>query len=290
MAAVTAAMVKQLRDMTGQAMMDCKKALVETDGDVEKAIDLLRKKGLAVMEKRSERATKEGRVVSQVAADGQKAVLAVLSSETDFTAKSDAFGQAAEALAQGLLNAATAPDGPETAAELEAGNGKKVGEVINDIISTTGEKITVGPFKRSDLDGPGLLYSYVHFNGKVGTLLQIEAENAQAAGTETVKTLASYLAMHVTATNPMTVSRDDVDPEVVAREKEIAAGQITNKPANIIEKIVNGKMNKWFSQVALLEQPFVKDDSMTVNQLLEAKSKEVGAKLTVKAFARLQIG
>jgi len=290
MAEIKAALVKQLRDQTGQAMMDCKKALVETEGDVDKAVDFLRKKGMAVLEKRGGRETREGRIISKISNDGKTAVLAMLCSETDFTANSDAFGQAGQALVEGILTAATPPAGAEEVSALKTGKGQSVGEAVNAVISTTGEKITVGPFARFDLGGSGLLHSYVHFNGKVGTLLQIETETDDAAGSEAVRTLAGDLAMHVTAANPTAVTRDDVDPELVAREKDVAAAQIKNKPAEIIEKIVVGKINKWFQHVVLLEQPFVKDDSKTVSALLDEVSKQVGTKITLKRFVRLQIG
>jgi elongation factor Ts len=290
MAEITADMVKQLRERTGQAMMDCKKALAETNGDMEKAVDLLRKKGMAVMEKRGSRDTKEGKVVGKVRGDGQAAVLATLCSETDFTSKNSDFVKAAEALANGLLAASAAPATSEAAAELKTDGGKKIGGVVNEIVSKTGEKITVGPFARFDLSGPGLLYCYVHFNGKIGTLVQLEAENDQAAKSDVVKTLASDLAMHVTAVNPVAVSRDQIDPALVAREKDVAAAQVVGKPANMIDKIVEGKLNKWYQQVALLEQPFVKDDSKTVTQLLGEVSKQAGGKISVKRFARVQIG
>jgi elongation factor Ts len=290
MAEISATMVKQLRDRTGQAMMDCKKALAETDGDMEKAIELLRKKGMAVLEKRGGRETTEGRMVGKISADGKIAVLTTLCSETDFTAKSDDFQKAAQALAEGLLQAANTPDSPQAALELDTNDGKKVGDVVNDIISKTGEKITIGEFARYQLDGPGLLYCYVHFNSKVGSLVQLDADSDAAITQDAVKTLAADLAMHATATNPLAVSRDDIDPQAIAQEKEIAAAQVQNKPEHIVEKIVDGKLNKWFQQVALLEQPFVKDDSKTVKQLIEEVASQAQSKLTLKRFRRLEIG
>jgi len=290
MADITAAMVKQLRDRTGQAMMDCKKALQETEGDMEKAVDLLRKKGMAVLDKRGGRETKEGRVVGQVAESGRVAVLTSLCSETDFTAKNEAFQAAAEAVAEALLAAPGKPGSVDELNELKTGDGSTVGEKINAVISQTGEKIMVGPYERYELDGPGLLYCYVHFNNKIGTLLQIEAESEAAATAEATRTLASDLAMHITATNPLAVSVDDLDPEEVAREKEVARSQVQGKPENIIDKIVTGKMNKWYQQVVLLQQPFVKDDSKSVDQLVQEVGKAVGGGLTIKRFVRIQIG
>jgi len=290
MTVITAAMVKDLRERTGQPMMDCKKALAQTDGDLEKAIDVLRKQGMAVMAKRSRRETTEGRVVGKVAADGARAVLAMLCSETDFTAKNDEFGAAAEALAEALLNAQTAPETPQALGELDSGNGKKIAEIVNQIVVRTGEKVSIGEFVRFELHGPGLLFCYVHFNAKIGTLVHIGADNADAAQADLVKTLASDLAMHVTAVNPLAVSCRDIPAETLSREREIAAAQVKDKPANIIDKIVDGKMNKWFQQNVLLEQPFVKDDSKTVGQLIDEVGKAAGGQFSVKRFARLQIG
>ena len=290
MAAVSAAMVKQLRDRTGQAMMDCKKALVEADGNMEKAVDVLRKKGMSVLEKRSTRETSEGRIVAKISPDGKRAVLVMLCSETDFTSNNEAFQRTAELVASGLLEASSVPDSAEEVSQLIVSEGRKLEDVINDLVGKTGERIRVGDFARFELDGSGLLYCYVHFNNKIGTLLQIETETAEAAGDGKVKILASDLAMHITATQPISVSRDDVDPELVSREKAIAADQVKDKPANIIDKIVVGKINKWFKERVLLEQPFVKDDKKSVGQLLEEAGTQVRSKLTLKRFSRLQIG
>jgi len=290
MAGISATQVKQLREQTGQAMMDCKRALIETDGDMEKAVDLLRKKGMAVLEKRGGRDTKEGRIVGEITPDGKKAVLGMLCSETDFTSKNEDFQNAAQKLGQALLAADQVPDSVEGVATLDIGDGKKVGDVVNEIISKTGEKITIGGFVRFELDGPGLLKCYVHFNQKVGTILQVEAENELAAQHDAVKQLVNDLTLHITASNPTAVSRDDVDPEMLAHEKEIAAAQVEGKPANIIDKIVTGKINKWFQQIVLLEQPFVKDDSKTVTQVLDEAAQAAGGKLSIKQFRRFQIG
>ena len=290
MAAISAAMVKQLRDRTGQAMMDCKKALTETEGDMEKAVDLLRKKGMAVMEKRGGRETKEGRVLGKIREDGKRAVLTMLCSETDFTSKNADFVQASELMTNAILNASGTPESAEAIMDLDAGDGKTVGSVVNEIISKTGEKITVGDFACFELTGPGKLFSYVHVNGKVGTLLQMDTADDAVAASDAVQTLASDLAMHITAINPESVTRDEVDPEAVAREREVAVSQVKDKPANILDKIIDGKMNKWYKQIVLLEQPFVKDDKKTVTQLIDEVGKEAGGEITVKCFRRLQIG
>ena len=286
---ISAAMVKQLRDRTDQAMMDCKKALIEADGDIEKAVDILRKKGMAVMEKRGARDTNEGRIVGRVAPDGKTAVMAMLCSETDFTAKNDNFTAAADLIADALLASPAPPASTDAILQLSV-DGKTVADVINELISTTGEKITLGDFAHFQLAAAGLLHCYVHFNGKVATLIQLDADTDAVAASPAVAQLAADLAMHITATNSAAVSRDEVDPDTVARERAVAADQVKDKPANIIDKIVDGKLNKWFQQIVLLEQPFVKDDSMTVSQLLEKVAQEAGGQLAIKSFSRIQIG
>ena len=290
MVAITAALVKQLRDRTGQPMMDCKKALTDADGDMEKAVDLLRKKGMAVMTKRGDRETTQGRVIARVEPDGKTAALAILSCETDFTAKSAEFGAVAEAVVRAVAEAPTSPQDADELGQISSPDGKKLNDLVNEIVSQTGEKITLGRFVRFDLDGPGLLHCYVHFNHKVGTLVHFAYDSDPGAANDTLKNLAADLAMHITAVNPLTLSRDELPPEDVQREKEIAASQVQNKPANIVEKIVDGKMNKWFEQNVLLEQPFVKDDSKSVTQLIEEVSKQTQVQVRLKRFARLQIG
>lgn len=290
MAEISAAQVKQLRDRTGQAMMDCKKALVEAGGDLEKAIDLLRKKGMVVLEKRSGRETNEGTLMGKLSPDGRSGVLTMLTCETDFTARSDDFQAAATTLADAMLTASNPPDSVEGVKNLEVAGGRKMGEIANDIIGKTGEKVEIGRFARFDLEGPALLHCYVHFNGKVGAMVQIGAENEDAANHEATKTLAADVAMHITAANPTALSREDMDPQEVEREKDVAKSQVKNKPDHIVDKIIVGKMNKWYQQVVLLEQPFVKDDSKSVGQLLEETSKLVGGKLILKRFIRTQIG
>jgi len=289
MTEISATLVKQLRDRTGQAMMDCKRALGEAHGDVEKAIDILRKKGLTVLEKRGGRETKEGRLVGKVASDGRRAVLTALCSETDFTSKSDEFQRAAELLAQALL-AAPQPAADAVAVGQLTVNGRKIAEVISEIVSKTGENVTLGEFFRFDLDGPGVLYAYVHFNGKVGTLVHLTAGADAIAAHPAVRTLAADLAMQVTATNPLAVSRAELPAALVARERDIAAEQIKGKPADMVEKIVAGKLAKWYQQVVLLEQPFVKDDKQTVQQLLAEAGKQAGGPVGVQRFGRVQIG
>ena len=210
-------------------------------------------------------------------------------SETDFTSKSEDFQQAAAFLAEAMLAADAAAEGEEQIRQLSY-DGKTVDHVINEVMSKTGEKITLGDCVWYDRKRPGVLYSYVHFNNKLGTLVDIELDKEDAAQHEAIQTLAADLAMHVTATNPMAVTRDEIDPGLVAREREIAAEQVKGKPAEIMEKIVLGKLGKWYQEIVLLEQPFVKDDKKTVTDLVKECSGKLGENVVVRRFVRYELG
>lgn len=288
MAEISASMVMKLRKMSGQGMMDCKKALEEANGDVEQAIDILRKKGLATLAKRAERETTEGVVVSKRSKDGKVAAMATLCCETDFVAKSADFVAAAETLANYAL-ACPADEGVENVLETSV-DGKKFRDNLVEIVSKTGEKIQVGDFAKYKLDGSGLISTYIHFNGKVGTMVEIETSDANVAGTDAMKQTATDIAMHITATKPLALDKDGIDSKTIEREKAIFAEQVKNKPANIIDKIVEGKMKKFFAENCLIEQQFVKDDSKTVAQVLDEAAKQAGGEAKIKRYVRFEVG
>ena len=288
MADISAAMVMELRKMSGQGMMDCKRALQDTDGDVEKAMDLLRKKGLATLAKRAGRDTSEGLVVCKISTDGKTAALATLCCETDFVAKSDAFVATAQTLADFAL-ACPDDEGVENVLETSA-NGRKFSDILTEIVSKTGEKTQVGNYAKYKLDGPGLISTYIHFNEKVGTMVQIDTSNDATAAGDAIKQAASDIAMHTTATKPMALDKDQIDPDTVEREKAIFAEQVKNKPANIIDKIIEGKMKKFYAENCLLQQPFVKDDSKSVEQVLAEAAKQAGGEAKIKRFVRFEVG
>jgi elongation factor Ts len=288
MADISAALVMKLRKMSGQGMMDCKKALQETDGDIDKAMDLLRKKGLATLAKRAGRDTSEGLVVSKVSPDDKTAAMATLCCETDFVAKSGDFVKTAQILADVAL-ACPADEGIENVLESSA-DGRKFNNIITELVSKTGEKTLVGDYAKYKLEGPGLISTYIHFNEKVGTMLQIDTSNDALAADDTIKQTASDIAMHITATKPLALDKDQIDPETIEREKAIFAEQVKNKPANIIEKIVEGKMNKFYAENCLLQQAFVKDDSKSVERVLIDAAKQAGGEATIKRFVRFEVG
>jgi elongation factor Ts len=274
--------------MSGQGMMDCKKALAETDGDLDKAMELLRKKGLATLAKRSERETSNGKVVSRITEDGKTCVLVTLCCETDFVAKSDDFIAAAELLGDYAMICA-ADEGID-ALLATAKDGKTFNEIVTEIVSKTGEKTLIGDYARFKLDGPGLITSYIHFNSKVGTMLQIDTSDDNVAASEAVKQAAYDIAMHVTASKPLALDKDGIDPKVVEQEKAVFAEQVKDKPAEIVDKIVEGKLNKFYAENCLLDQPFVKDDSKSVQQVITEAGKQAGGQASIKRFVRYEVG
>ena len=285
---ISAAMVMKLRKMTGQGMMDCKRALQEANGDIEQATDILRKKGLATLSKRAERETSEGLVVCKSSADGKTAAIATLCCETDFVAKNDDFVAMAQTLADYAL-ACSAEKGTENILETTV-DGKKFSDILTETVSRTGEKTQVGDYAKYKLDGPGLIGTYIHFNEKVGTMVQIETSDESTAAADVLKQTASDIAMHITATKPLALDKDQIVPETIEREKAIFAEQVKNKPANIIEKIIEGKMRKFFTENCLLDQPFVKDDSKSVAQVLADAAKQAGGEAKIKRFVRFEVG
>ena len=288
MVEIPASMVIKLRKMSGQGMMDCKKALQESSGDIDEAMGILRKKGLATLAKRAERETSEGVVVGESSDDGKTAVLATLCCETDFVAKSDDFVSAAKTLGNCAL-ACQADEGTESVLETSV-EGEKFSDILTEAVSKTGEKIQVGDFARFRLDGPGLISIYVHFNKKVGTMVEIETSDETTATADAIRQTAADIAMHITATKPLALDRNSIAADTVEKEKVIFAEQVKNKPANIIDKIVEGKLKKFFIENCLVEQRFVKDDSKSVAQVLDEAAKQAGGEAKIKRFVRFDVG
>ncbi|HEW79003.1 MAG TPA: elongation factor Ts [Phycisphaerales bacterium] len=288
MAVISASMVMELRKMSGQGMMDCKKALNEADGDKVKAMDILRKKGLATLTKRAERQTSEGIIVGKTSEEGKVCAMATLCCETDFVAKSDDFVAAAQALADYAL-ACSANESTDNILETSI-DGKKFSDILTETVSKIGEKIQVGDYAKYKLDGPGLISIYIHFNKKVGAMVQIETSDETIATTDVLKQAAADIAMHVTATKPLSLDKDGVDPGTIETERAIFADQVKNKPANIIDKIVEGKMKKFFAENCLLDQPFVKDDGKTVAEVVAQAAKQAGGEAKIKRFVRFGVG
>jgi elongation factor Ts len=288
MAEINAALVVKLRKMSGQGMMDCKQALADTNGNLDDAMTLLRKKGLATLQKRAERETKEGKVICVSTPDGKEAALATLCCETDFVAKSDAFLHTADVIVDYLL-ACKATSGVENLLNTEK-DGKKLVDMITESVSKTGEKTEVGSYAKISLKGPGHIATYVHFNGKIGVMVEFETSTQAVADNTQFQTTAKDIAMHVAAINPISLDKSGIAADVIERERSIAAEQVKDKPANIIDKIVDGKMNKFFAENCLLSQGFVKDEKVSVEKVLADTAKNAGGTAKLKSFVRFSIG
>lgn len=286
MAEISASMVMELRKMSGQGMMDCKRALQDAEGDVDEAMTILRKKGLATLEKRAGRETSEGLVICKSSQDGKVITLATLCCETDFVAKNDDFKAVAEKMAEYAM-ACPEDEGADNLLNTEM-DGKTFNDVLTEAVSKTGEKTQVGDYARFKLDGSGLIGTYIHFNSKVGAMVQIETSDDSLANG--LKQTAGDIAMHITAIKPMGLDKESIDSEIIEKEKAIFTDQVKNKPENIIEKIVEGKLNKYYSENCLTEQAFVKDDSKTVAQFLEEAAKAAGGTAKIKRFVRFEVG
>ncbi|MFA5127409.1 MAG: translation elongation factor Ts [Patescibacteria group bacterium] len=265
---ITAQDIAKLREQTGAGMMDCKKALEEANGDAEKAGEILRKKGIVKAAKRTDKIAAEG--LTAVKVEGNNAAIVELNAETDFVAKSDDFKNLLNAVVESVL--ATRPNDPA-----EALNNAELQNKFNEAVMKIGEKLNLRRLASVQAADGETLGAYVHMGGKISALILLTGGTTE---------LASEIAMHVAASNPKYLNRDAVDPALVAKEKEIASEQLRaqNKPENIIENIVKGKLDKFYGEICLLEQPFIKDEEKTVEKF----AAESGA--IVKAFWRFELG
>jgi elongation factor Ts len=281
--AITAAQVAELRTLTGAGLMDCKKALEESAGNIEGARDWLRKKGIAVAQKKSDRATKEGAVAMAIAPDKSMGALVRLASETDFVARNDEFKALIGDLAAQVLAKGTQDVPGQTCVK---GSGT-VREQITAAIAKMGENLQFMDAGRVEVKN-GVIGGYVHSNAKIGVLVALKADGM--ADPAQLEPLARDIAMHVAASQVTAVSPEQLSPEQVAKEKEILIAQAaeSGKPKDIVEKMVQGRLNKYLKEITLLSQPFVKDPEKTVEQLLAEAGKALGAKLSVEKFVKLQ--
>ncbi|WP_033829199.1 translation elongation factor Ts [Bacillus andreraoultii] len=272
--AITAQMVKELREKTGAGMMDCKKALTETDGDMEKAIDLLREKGIAKAAKKADRIAAEG--ITSILTEGNQAVILEVNAETDFVAKNEQFLNLVQDIAKQLLN--SKPETVEEALEQKMPNGESLSEFINSAVAKIGEKINLRRFSILSKGDQDVFGAYQHLGGRISVLTVLE-------GT-TDESIAKDVAMHAAALNPKYVSREQVPAEEVEHEKEVLKQQALNegKPENIVEKMVIGRLNKFYGDICLLEQDFVKNPDVKVGQFVKSNN------ATVKELVRYEVG
>lgn len=284
---ITAQMVKELRERTGAGMMDCKKALNEAEGDSEKAVELLREKGLAAAAKKSGRIASEGLVKTYISEDGKSASIVEVNCETDFVAVNADFVNFVDGLAKqiSLSKSATVEELNEEKYILD--DSKTVSETLVNLISKLGENMAIRRFERLTVS-KGLIESYIHGGGRIGVLVKLECEKES----EILGEVAKDVAMQVAATNPLFLNKDTVDTATLDKEKEIFKVQALNegKPEKIAEKIVMGRVQKYYKENCLIEQLWVKDSDLTIDKYLKNKSKEVGAAIEISSFIRFEKG
>ncbi|AKN29459.1 elongation factor Ts [Clostridium carboxidivorans P7] len=284
---ITAQMVKELRERTGAGMMDCKKALNESNGDTEKAVEILREKGLAAAAKKSGRIAAEGLVKTFVSEDGKLASIVEVNCETDFVSVNDAFVGFADNVAKQAANTSATTIESFLEEKYIANEEKTVQGAVTDLIAKLGENMAVRRFEKFSVEN-GVIESYIHGGGRIGVLVKLECEK----DSEVLKEIAKDVAMQVAATNPLFLNKDSVDNESLEKEKEIYRVQALNegKPEKIVEKMVMGRIQKYYKENCLVEQVWVKDSDLTIQKYLQAKSKEVGAPITIASFVRFEKG
>lgn len=284
---VTAGMVKELREKSGAGMMDCKKALTETNGDMEKAVEFLREKGLAAAAKKAGRIAAEGLVMDYISEDGKVGALVEVNSETDFVAKNEDFRSYVALVAKQA--AQTKADTLENflAESWIEDNNQTVQDVLVDKISVIGENLSIRRFVKFEATD-GVVVSYIHGGGRIGVLVELQSEKVNDAVVEAGKNLA----MQVAAVNPQYVNEDEIPADHIAKEREILKQQALNegKPEKIVEKMVEGRLMKTLKEVCLLDQAYVKDPDLTVKKYVDSIAKEVGCPISIKRFVRYETG
>ena len=276
MAEITASAVAKLREMTSAGLMDCKKALVEANGELEAAVDILRKKGQASADKKAGRDAKEGVIAAHIAPGAKVGVIVEVNCETDFVARNEGFLAFCDEVAKKI---AANPQ-----ADLEADRVAAVAKI--------GENVRINRHQRIDVTGNGLVSAYIHTGAKVGVLVEVGCNNAETTQREEFKQLVRDITLQIAAAHPETVSRESVSPEVIAKEREIAAqsDRLKGKPAQAMEKILQGMIEKFFQTHCLVDQGFVKNPDMTVQQHVGTVSKVLGDEITIRRFLRFQVG
>ena len=289
MAEISASLVKELRDKTNAGMMECKNALKETEGDVDAAIKFLRERGAIKAAKKADREAKEGIVSANIDAESKSGVLVEVNCETDFVAKNDNF----KAFVSELTDAVAGSD----ASDVESANSISKDEgSLDDFVKAKvielGENLQFRRMVRYDVEGSGVVASYIHLGGKVGVLLEVNCGKAESASNDSFRELVKDLTLHIAASSPAGIGRDEISSDLVEVEKDLFRKQMedSGKPPEIMEKIIEGKLGKFYSTVCLLEQGFIKDPDQTISDLLAVKGKDLDDELTVRRFARFGVG
>jgi elongation factor Ts len=308
MAEISAQLVKKLRDRTGAGMMECKKALVEANGDLDEAEVILRKRGIAGASKKETRSTKQGLVSSYISPDGKLGVLVEVNCESDFVARTEDFQMLAADVAAHIAETKPKVVKLEEVTEAERANFKEhealytqaftkdaattVGEMVKTKIAKLGENINVSRFAIFELSGDGAIGHYIHAGAQIGVLLEVSATKPDLAGHDEFKTLVRDIAMQVAAAHPQYLSREDVPAELLEKEKSIQRERALTegKPEKMVDKIAEGRMGKFYEEVCLLEQPFIKENTISVSELLKTASGKLGGTLKVVRFTRYKVG
>lgn len=282
---ISASMVKELREKTNAGMMDCKKALEESKGDFNAAVEWLRVKGLSAAAKKADRVAAEGTVAAKTT--GKTAAVVEVNSETDFVARNDGFKTFVNEIVDHVIASSATGD-----LLTQPFKGATVGDALKNAIATIGENIVIRRTEKYTTNDTGLVHTYIHGEGKIGVMIEVQATTAAAAASIDAKTFASDVCLHIAAMNPMALSSADMNPETVAKEKEILKQKNleSGKKPEMIEKIVEGQIRKFLAENCLLEQQFVKNPDLKINDYAKETSKKAGSTVTVKRFVRYELG
>ena len=286
---ITASLVNELRKKTNVGMMECKKALTETNGDIDAAVTYLRERGIMKAAGKADREASEGIIAARLSADGKSGILIEVNCETDFVSRNESYVKFVDQIAD-TLAASSAKNLEEALAEKI--EGLSVEDFVKAKVLELGENIRLRKFERFDLQDNGAIAQYIHMGGKVGVLLEVSASSGDTAAKEGFRDLVKDITLHIAAAAPKGLSRDEISEDQIEAEKNIYRAQLAaeGKPAEMIEKIVLGKIGKFFSEAVLLEQAFVKDPETTVKKLVEKVGKDLGDSLEVKRFVRFGLG
>lgn len=309
MAEISAQLVKQLRDRTGAGMMECKKALVEANGDLSEAEVILRKRGITAAGKKETRSTRQGLVSSFISPDGRSGVLVEVNCESDFVARTEDFQALASEIASHIAANKPKTVRVEDVTEAERANFKThealyeqkftsseeagtVGEYVKSKIAKLGENINISRFVLYDVDGSGSVGHYIHAGSQIGVLLEAQTGKSETAGKDEFRKLVHDVAMQVAAANPQFVSREDVAADVLGKERDIQKdrARAEGKPEKMLDKIVEGRMSKFYEEICLLEQPFIRENSISVAELIKTAASKLGDTITVTRFTRYKVG
>ncbi len=308
MAEISAQLVKKLREQTGVGMMECKKALQEANGDMAEAEVILRKRGIAAATKKETRSTKQGLIASHISNDGALGVLVEVNCESDFVARNEDFQILVADVAAHIAETKPKYVRVEEVTEAERAAFKAhealyeqkftkdststVGEIVKTKIAKLGENITVSRFQIFELPGTGVVGSYIHTGGQIGVLLEIAAGKAESTGTEDFKGLVRDVAMQIAAASPQFVNKESVPANVLERERDIQRDRALNegKPEKMVDKIAEGRMSKFYEEICLLEQPFIRENTISVADLVRTVGSKLGDTLTVTRFVRFKVG